>query len=468
MQCTVCILNDPAFLPVARAAAARTARTAGFPDEEAERIALGVEEAILRIIDHAFLPGAEETITLSCTVSDEALEIRIVEHGIPFDPAVEAAPLPLCAAVMDRISFANLGWGGKETMLAKHLDPARAPHAGRTTLPEPPSAPATIRPTAPDEAVAISRCAYRGYGYSYGYEKVYHPEVLKSLIRTGQLLSFVALDGDAVIGHAGLLFYDDPGVAEIALGFVNPAYRGRRVFSDLMATVLAEAERRHLAGVSGQAVCTHLYSQRSALTFGMGECALLLSRYTPLRFTGIADGNRLRESILAVFRYLAPTAFPTLYPPAHHAGMIRAIYRNLGVVPPFGTGGASSGLPDLSDLATTVEADYGTAQIRVRAFGRDLIPRLRHDLARLRADRLESVYLHLPLTDFRTAAATAAVEDLGFFFAGLSATSTGDDFLTLQYLNNRIIDYDTVLVASEFGSRLKDYVRERDPWQEFA
>jgi hypothetical protein len=58
-----------------------------------------------------------------------------------------------------------------------------------------------------------------------------------------------------------------------------------------------------------------------------------------------------------------------------------------------------------------------------------------------------------------------AIENLGFFFAGLHLASTGEDLLTLQYLNNQILDYDTVTVASPHAGRLKEYIRERDPWQ---
>jgi anti-sigma regulatory factor (Ser/Thr protein kinase) len=457
------IPSDPAYLPVVRAAVFRTAGAAGFGAADAEAIASAAEEAVLHIIAKAFPPGAEETIALSCAVVGGDLVIRIREHGIPFDPEESRPPLPRCRAAADRLAFENLGWGGKETVLARRLaaPPARPPC--RLAAPLAPAGAITIRPARADEAVEISRCAYHGYGYSYGYEKVYHPGVLKALIRSGDLLSFIAVDGETVAGHAGLLFSGDPGVAEIALGFVNPPYRSRRVFSGLMAAVVGEAERRQLTGLSGQAVCTHLYSQQSAWTFGMRECALLLSRYTPLRFSGIADENRLRESILAVFRYLCPPPFPALYPPERHAGIIREIYDGLGVHPPYGR---AAGEPYGRSVFEIAGEPYGTAQIHVRAFGIDLIPRLRLELARLRAERVEAAYIHLPLTDPATSTAAPAIEELGFFFAGLHLTSGGGDLLILQYLNNQILDYDSVLVASAFGNRLKDYIRERDPWQE--
>jgi len=463
-QVQVIIPSDPVFLGIVRSAVSQMAALAGLPAGTIKEVALGVEEAVLWIIGHAFPPNTEGEITLTCSINADRLEVRIVEHGIPFDPKTAPQVLPRCRAVMDQIAFTNRGWAGKETLLAK--DCRIPPHSSHPPVPPASSSGSVlIRPTLPDEAVEISRCAYFSYGYSYGYEKVYHPDVLKALIRSGDLISFVAVDGDTVVGHAGLLFYDDPGVAEIALGFVNPSYRSRRVFSDLMATVVAEAERRHLTALSGQAVCTHLYSQRSARAFGMSECALLLSRYTPLRFTGIADENRVRESILAVFRYLSPPEHPVLYPPKHHAGIIREIYDHLGVHPPFGIGDASAGLPEKSEYSITVEETYQTAQVYIRSIGTDLIPRLRRELGRLRAGRLEAVYIHLPLTAPATAAVAGGIENLGFFFAGLHLTSTGEDLLTLQYLNNQILDYDTVMVASPNAGRLKEYIRERDPWQ---
>jgi len=463
-QVQVTIPNDSAFLGLVRSAVSRMASLAGLPAGTIREVALGAEEAVLWIIDHAFPPNTKGEITLTCSITTDRFEVRIVEHGIPFDPEIAPPALPRCRAVMDQIAFTNRGWAGKETLLAK--DCREPSHFSRPPVPPASSGSMLIRPTLPDEAVGISRCAYFSYGYSYGYEKVYHPDVLKALIQSGDLISFVAVDEDTVLGHAGLLFYDDPGVAEIALGFVNPPHRSRRVFSDLMATVVAEAERRHLTALSGQAVCTHLYSQRSARAFGMSECALLLSRYTPLRFTGIADENQVRESILAVFRYLSPPEHPVLYPPEHHAGIVREIYDHLGVHPPFGIGDASASLPEKSECSIIVEEIYQTAQIRIRSIGTDLIPRLRRELGRLRAGRIEAVYIHLPLTAPATAAVVDAIENLAFFFAGLHLTSTGEDLLTLQYLNNQIQDYDTVMMASPNAGRLKEYVRERDPWQE--
>ena len=463
-QVQVIIPNDPAFLAIARLAASQTASLADFSADTITEIALGVEEAVLWIIGHAFPPGVKGEITLTCSINTDRFEVRIVEHGIPFDPEIAAPALPRCRAIMDRITFTNRGWAGKETFLAKGCR-ERVHPSGHTV---PPASPGTvlIRPTLPDEGVEISRCAYSSYGYSYGYEKVYHPDVLKALIRSGDLVSFVAVDGDTVVGHAGLLFYDDPGVAEIGLGFVNPPYRSRRAFSDLMTTVITEARRRDLIALSGQAVCTHLYSQRSARAFGMGECALLLSCYTPLRFTGIAGENEIRESILAVFRYLSPPEHPVLYPPEHHAGILQEIYGRLGVHPPFSTGYTPGDLPVRSDYSVTIEGTYRTARINVRSTGTDLIPGIKRELSRLCADRLETIYIHLPLTAPATAAVAGAIEELGFFFAGLHLTSAGEDLLTLQYLNNRILDYDAIRVASPGAGRLKEYIRERDPRQE--
>ena len=461
-QVQVTIPNDPAFLDTIRSAVLQMASLTDLSAGTIQELALGVEEAVLWIIEHAFSPGKKGDITLTCRVDAGRFEARIAEHGIPFDPDVAHPALPRCRSVMDQIAFVNRGWAGKETVLAKCC---RGPTASsRPPAPPAPTGSILIRRTLPDEAVGISRCAYFGYGYSYGYEKVYHPDVLKALIRSGDLISFIAVDGDTVAGHAGLLFYDDPDVAEIALGFVNPAYRSRRVFSDLMETVIREAERRRLTALSGQAVCTHPYSQQSARAFGMSACALLLSHYTPLRFTGIADENQARESILAVFRYLSPPEHPTLYPPEHHAGIAREIYDNLGVRPLFGNDDTPADFQEKSEYSATIEETFRTAQVHVRSVGNDLIPRLRRELTHLRAGNLETIYAHLPLTDPATATVAGAIEDLGFFFAGLHITSTGDDLLILQYLNNQILDYDAVMVASPDAARLKEYIRERDPW----
>jgi len=52
----------------------------------------------------------------------------------------------------------------------------------------------------------------------------------------------------------------------------------------------------------------------------------------------------------------------------------------------------------------------------------------------------------------------ADIERMGFFFAGVLPGSYGKGWLILQYLNNRVMDYNTFQLDSEFGKELLSYI----------
>lgn len=472
-RCTVCIPGDLSYLPLVRSGIAHLSSLAGCSEKEAHRIACCVEEVVAHIIVNAFPDSREGTLTLTFECTDRMLEITLREKGTPYDPTVEGRPhdLERWKAALDGVAFHTLGAAGKETRLSKRLPPAGEGRAEpdltiRDTSPAAPENPfaCEIRPTHIDEAVAITQRAYLSYGYSYGYEDVYYPERLKDLIRSGRLSSFVAVHDGAVIGHAGLLFGDDPGAAELSLGFVDPPFRRHGVFKRLMATTVHEAERRGLLGVRGQGVCTHPYSQKSVAFLGMSECALLLSHYPAMQFTGIAAENQARESVVLLYRYLRRPAPQTFFVPAHHEEMVRTIYHRLGVMPLFGTAWECSVQGKDAGPALTVETEpYGSTRIRIRSYGAETLPSLRAILRDLCTRRQEVIYLSLPLTNPITRWISGTIEEMGFFFAGVEPSSTGDDHLLLQYLNNQAIDYDCIFVGSAFGEEVKGYVRRYDP-----
>src|SRR5512143_3961196 len=140
-------------------------------------------------------------------------------------------------SLMDEISFHNLGPGVKETCLVKYLgSQARA----ERSLAEAHAAEASpevvqekvqfyVRPMREDEAIEVSKCAFKSHGYSFFDDHIYYPERLVNLIRNGDMISFVAVMNNGVfMGHACLLFqYPEDRCAELTFLFVNPEFRGQ-------------------------------------------------------------------------------------------------------------------------------------------------------------------------------------------------------------------------------------------------
>ena len=273
-------------------------------NEELASIRLGLEEALVNVMDHG--RPEDNMVELRVQADSRGIEFVIHERGIPFDPeAMEnqvasmgddvperGLGLKLMKTFMDEVSFASLGRQGKQTRLYKQYS---TPHAGDfSSEPEPEPDPNsnteiqedinfTVRPMRPDEALDVARCAYSAYGYSFIVDGAYDAKAIRELNQNGQLVSMVAVteEGD-VMGHASMALDDDPLCGAWGRAFVRKRYRRRGCLKELAIGLMQEAQARNLQWVVADAVCSHQYSQRAVIGFCFEPCCLVLARTTPL------------------------------------------------------------------------------------------------------------------------------------------------------------------------------------------
>ena len=482
--------NEIECLPSLLASAGAFATSLGFSEQDARSIELGIEEAAGNVIKHAFRPKDIDTFEVVLKPVPMGLEITVREMGIPFDPesvsgqdpaqsqgdpAHTGLGLRIMRKAMDRVTFKNLGYGGKETILVKFFSSPRVDEqvAGLERA-EPSSElqekrsplPFSVRPMLPSEALEVSRCAYTSYGYSYIHEDIYFPERVRELNRQERLLSFVAVTepGGTLIGHVALeLSEDSEGLVEIGVAFVHPEYRGMGVLEKLTEVAISDARRRGFAGIFAQAVCTHPFSQKGGLKQGFRDSALFLSRLPVLGFKAIEHAREQREALLLLFQPLRPAPDRKLFAPPHHLEMLKKIYANLGLAPEFATP-ESDRVQTPADGSISLSTDvYHSAKISVGCYGQNSENLVHRALKTLCHERVESVYLYLDLCDPLTAAMTEKFESMDFFFSGVLPGGTRSEKLVLQYLNNASVDYGALKFASEMGSEIAAYIRERDP-----
>ena len=70
VKTTLIVPNNIDFLPIILAYVRENARKSGFDDRDIQRIELGTEEAVTNVIEHAFAPGEEKTISVRYEVID--------------------------------------------------------------------------------------------------------------------------------------------------------------------------------------------------------------------------------------------------------------------------------------------------------------------------------------------------------------------------------------------------------------
>lgn len=481
-----------AYAVVAGQYSREVARLIGFGEEDCRLIEIGVSQALSELIPYSFEPVENTTIDVSCERIPEGLKVTIRDRGLPLDPArarIGSCPVDLegkgdetvcIEEYMDEVRFRNLGREGKETVLIKHLrnkgitdyfeacelEPFEEQPISTTEVPA--GTECTARQMMPSEAVEVSKCVYKAYGYSYGYEALYYPDQLVELNLSGRILSAVAVVNGEIAGHCGLMFWDDTGrIAEMGMGVVKPEFRSRGCFLKLTEYLMEQAAIRGLEGVYGQAVTNHTYSQRTALGFGMQDCALKLG-FIPraVAFKRMPEQLNQRGSLVVHFKYLSPAAAPEVYAPLHHRDMISRLYEELGASPTYRV--PSAQYPEPGDsaaiLKTTTISTLNASFIEVEQYGRGIVEELKAQVRALCLKRIDVIYLYLDLSDAATFHLTEEFERQGFFFSGIlpAAAHTGDA-LILQYLNNVPIDYDQIRLVSETARELLAYIRSHDP-----
>jgi serine/threonine-protein kinase RsbW len=482
------IPNDPRFVEAACRYLDEVSKLTGFEDLLRQQIVEGTRRALLTLLRYSFEPYEEAFIEIVSEWIPAGLKISLRDQGLPLnteafekDDTASENPLYGLNAYFDEVRFQNRGREGKEVMLFKHLpDPSMTAYAVACGL-GPPNTPeaghtaaisavhCTARPLKPSEAHEVSKAVYKAYGYSYPHDFVYYPEKIAELNRSGEIFSVVAVAGNnEIAGHCSLKQWEEnPRIAEMVQGVVKPQFRSQGCFAKMTEYLIETARSKGLAGIFGEAVTAHPYSQKTALEFGLRDCAVFLGLIPAMaNFKGLGGGTAERGSMLVQFRYLKMAPSTPVHAPASHRTMIAAIFRNLGTAPDFRAEQLEADEPTAADTGITVKLSrsLNLARIRIDSYGRNVIDLLRGQIKALCFQNWDVIHLLLDLSNPATAHFCGRFEELGFFFAGmLPCGLPSGDALILQYLNNFTIAYESIKTASPFTRKLVTYVQDLDP-----
>ncbi|MBM2811281.1 MAG: N-acetyltransferase protein [Chloroflexi bacterium] len=442
---------------------------AGFDADQTEALVTAATEASANVIRRDDDAPGDCLLGLSGDIGPTALTLEIIDHGLPFEPtdgddAIGPGDGEGCAldwslvhAATDEVRWTNLGKAGMQLRIVKYRPQSdvteQMPAADLTPFhdaaPLAPEQAYTVRRMRPDEAIAVSQCIYRAYGYSYPNEDVYFPDRIVHLNETGELASIVAVgESGEIVGHYAL---ERPGlgpVAESGQVVVNPAHRGRKIMERMRVFLEEEAERIGLKGVYGLAVTAHVFSQRSDEAFGCKVCGVWLGcAPRTVNFKKIV-GEPLpqRGSCMLYYKPIAQVGASPVHLPPQHRAMLERIYAHLDAP------------VELHDPSAGHAARLPRSSIRVDEVGSDTAAEVRRALADLvTMSAAEVVYLQLPLAQEGTVHLCTAAEKDGFFFCALGPSFANDgDALVLQYLNAPL-DPSLLQIASPFGVEIRDY-----------
>lgn len=481
----VIIKNNLQMISPVQASVHAYASHIGFPEKQCLSLELVIEELLSNVIKFDFIPGQVEDIEITLTKTTLGLNIIITSKSIPLDidkiksfeninsfDIIENNATGLGTLLVknfvDSVNYINNGREGQEIIIEKYLSQEHTyGDKDNTATRQKPTKKKHfkfyIRRLKPEEAPIVSKLAYYSYQSTYFYDQIYYPERVRQLNNTNEMMSFVAVnyDNEEILGHCANVKDHHSGMLEMAVGFVNPVSRGSGCLNQLLLYLITDCINKKQDGVFGQAITTHPYSQKSLLKIGLHESALLISYMNPVSMNKIKN-NLGRESLLLMYKPLNNEYHKTVFAPAHHRKMIEEIYDNTGVLPnfiPFEDDAISEELTSLQ-LKT---GSYLSSHIYINTYGQDSIYKVNKTLRTLCVDRIETIFLYLPLKESATAKLCQAFEDMGFFFSGIRPGFDENDWLILQYLNNQVYQYENLQFASDFGRHLLRYIESHDP-----
>jgi len=488
-----------AYLPIVTEAVRQYAATVGFPEEDIHKIVLSVEETVVNIIHHSFVDQEASPsfdISLDIIRNPYGLSIRINDKGIPFDPSrqpvyylkkdwadqdISGLGLKLIQGMMDRVEYRNLGRKGKEALLIKycvrpdqdgnHPDVASMENIHDSEEIQGPIE-YIVRRISPDEAVEVSRGAYKSHGYTFFDDVIYYPEKIRDLNEKDLMISAVAVSRRReIMGHGALLLSDpNAPTADIDFLFVDPKFRKQtRLGSQITEYLMKTAREKNLVGVYAYTVTVHTISQKMAAKAGLQPLSILLAA-SPMtwNFKGITEQVNQRISVVLGFKYLQTPQPRVIYLPERHETMIRRLYGSLHAGHRFEKAQSApvEALPAKSVLRTEIAEVENSAGISIVQVGNDLVAAVRAELRKLCVKDIDSIALGVSLEDGTAARYLDRFEEMGFFFAGVFPETPIGDALVLQYLNNLEFDYASVNILPGDSQELLDYILRCDPNQD--
>jgi serine/threonine-protein kinase RsbW len=469
----VTVRADPHFLPALTDLVSDIATTAGLDKEGARKLDTVLDQVFRNVVEQGYKGDADQWIDVSVSRRTHALVVAVEDKGLPFDYRRLQANQDsrftaiLSAGYVDQVNFLNRGPGGNRVELIREL-PAedfrdRAdPEEHKTTIEAPEAHPEeaiSTRLMHPEEAADLARLVYRCYGYTYAGEFIYYPEKVEAKQRAGLMKSYVACNQRGeLIGHLALT-YPRPGakVVESGQAVVDPRYRGHGLFQRMKRQARDDAAANQVVGIYSEAVTIHPYSQKGSLDVGAHEVGFLLG-YTSgtVSFRNISESEKPRRQSVAFLYLTALDHVPmTVFLPAPYRGLAQAIYDAIGIQRQCVSEHATNqGLPSSGHLTVSLRPDHNQALLTVDTLGRDSLDSIRSHLHELRLQRVDCIYVDLPLAQEGAGAVGTGLRELGFFFGALIPEFGQGDVLRLQYLNNVDIVPADIHTASEAGRKM--------------
>lgn len=471
----ITIKADKAYLPAIVGFVRSMATLLEFDEMRTNRLETIVQEACLNVIQHAYDEHKEESFDILFLRRPGEFVVAIEDRGIPFDfenyrsGSKHGLGLLIMKAFADEVRYLNLDSGNRVELIKKLHYKNIAQYLTELDInvlqeAQPGTDKIAIRMMNTGDAVGLSRCVFRTYGYSYTTEYLYYPERIKETLESGLSEAIIGVNTvGEIIAHACLL-YETPEdkIADLAQGIVDPRYRGRKIANDILEVIRKMVFDKKLYGMYSEAVTVHPVSQKTLISFGAKETGITFGLIPGnIIFRELREKREHRQSIIIMFFETGFEPQRTIYPPSKHYQIIEKIYGSLKLKRELLCDEKSGHLPDIPEhsiINIKIDLEIQTAYLKVTQFGSDLTEQIHNRVVEICQQRIFIIILDLPLSDPLINFFCPEMEKLGFFFSGIIPELAKGDILRLQFLNNIPVNLEEMHIVSEFGNELLNYI----------
>lgn len=473
------ISPQPEMISIALQAAGAYAGQYINDKREISRLSLALEEAIANVLNYS-LTDSVQSITVRGEAVDGELRLSVLDFGLPgnYEELLtdeDALGLTIMHASVDQVNVKNLGKGGRcQELIKYYVDRPDYSHKEETTG----AAPVTkvtdfeIMPMrSKQDALMVGRGLYAEYGFSYGKDMAYYPELLYAATRKGQLYSAVAIDKATgkTVGHIAAWEWSDiPGIWESGMAVTDAACRGTGVFGKLLEHIIHYVETQTDGALHlGVAVTSHPYSQKGAYHYGSRPFGFNFNAHgaDALASTFKSKDELTNERDTTVYMgWILDHERKTVYAVPEIKEILEGRYEAVGAERDIVTDEMSA------EVETTVtelhyKPQWQHARICCFTIGRDFAEQLHRDM--LTAKRSGAVVVELCLSMDKPGVSEAykAAKDMGFFFAGVLPGSKQGDILLLSKMLSHTVNYERIK-THEGATAFLEQIRVLDPDQQ--
>lgn len=316
----------------------------------------------------------------------------------------------------------------------------------------------TIRPVVTEEDVIEAiRCIYSEYGYSYSYERLYYVDSFMNLLKTKELMSFLAVnDHGQTAGHFALAFSElYKNMPEISTVVIRKEFRGLGLFSRFMEYSEELGKKEGFRALMGQPVTFHPMSQKAFLRAGYTATSLLMS-YLGTDIESEYNQNNERLGLCVGVKLLDNTAYSKIYPPEEIAEFAKKVYEKLGLRADICSG---EGKAAHTKINVDTNKLLQMTKILLHEAGEDTEETLKNAIDEAIRRKSEMVELVILLNSPSCGYAYQAAKNCGFALSGIIPGGENGDYIIMQMLPGDKMDYDKLVMVGEFEDMKNDILK---------